>query len=322
LTVNVTTQKGCTWGASTNESWIILPSAFSAAGSGKVQLQVASNGNTPRTGMVNIAGQPFAVMQGAGGPTPAPFAVSSGLLNAASYQGGAISPSEMMTLYGTNLGPQTLTYSQVINGAFQNQVGGVQVLVNGKPVPLVYVSAGQIAFLAPAALSTATVQVQVSYGGQVSLPVSLTVLGAQPGLFSADASGTGLLAAINQDGSFNGPASPAPAGSTVVIYGTGFGASNAPPPDGSVVDNPIPKPLYIITAQVGGKNAAVAYAGQAPDEVLGIFQFNVVIPSGLASGPQPVRMGAGPFSSQSGVTVVVGGSTGSAAAGGAVGRNH
>ena len=67
--VNVTTQGGCSWTATSNNSWIHITSGSSGTGNGTVNYSVAANsGTSSRTGTMTVAGHTFTVTQdGAGG---------------------------------------------------------------------------------------------------------------------------------------------------------------------------------------------------------------------------------------------------------------
>ena len=62
--VIVTTRSGCSWAATSYESWISITSGSSGTGSGTVYYSVdANSGTTSRTGTMNIAGATFTVNQ-------------------------------------------------------------------------------------------------------------------------------------------------------------------------------------------------------------------------------------------------------------------
>ena len=79
-TVNVATATGCTWAASSSAAWITITSGATGTGNGTVSFTVPGNGGTPRSGTLTIAGQLFAVTQGAA-PGACTYSISSGSQN-------------------------------------------------------------------------------------------------------------------------------------------------------------------------------------------------------------------------------------------------
>jgi uncharacterized protein (TIGR03437 family) len=79
---------------------------------------------------------------------------------------------------------------------------------------------------------------------------------------------------------------PAKPGDTVVLYGIGFGPVSPDVPYGSVdqISNSITGSLQVL---LGGNGASVSYGGLAPDEV-GLYQFNVTVPSGVSGNAVPL----------------------------------
>ncbi|MBF0537840.1 MAG: VCBS repeat-containing protein [Nitrospirae bacterium] len=69
--VNVSGPSGCAWTASTaDSSWVTITSGNSGTGNGAVNYTVAKNtGTSPRTGIINIAGVPFQIVQNPSGST-------------------------------------------------------------------------------------------------------------------------------------------------------------------------------------------------------------------------------------------------------------
>ena len=127
-----------------------------------------------------------------------------------------------------------------------------------------------------------------------------------PGLFSANASGSGPGAILNQDTTPNSAANPAVAGSVIVMFGTGEGLTTPPSTDGQI-NTPalLPQPSLPISVTIGGITAHINYYGAMPDEVAGLFQLNVVVPAGLTAGNQPVSVLIGTASSQANLSVAV-----------------
>ncbi len=116
----------------------------------------------------------------------------------------------------------------------------------------------------------------VTSNGVSSTPVSLNVTDAVPAIFTADASGKGQAAALNQDSTVNSASNPASVGSVVALYGTG---------GGTLTTDALPRLALAVTATVGGIPANVYYAGLAPGLVQGAMQINVQIPDGVGTGP-------------------------------------
>src|SRR5215468_8122532 len=134
-----------------------------------------------------------------------------GIVNAASYAGGSVSPGEILTIFGSFPGPANLITLQLDSPGFvSTNLSGQQVFFDGVPAPLIYAVAGQVSVVVPYAVSgKSTTQVQVSYQGQSSNTVSIPVAVVAPGIFTLDASGVGQGAILNQDGTVNSATDPA-----------------------------------------------------------------------------------------------------------------
>jgi uncharacterized protein (TIGR03437 family) len=230
------------------------------------------------------------------------------VVNAASYIGGAVSPGEIVTLFGDQIGPATQsTLTLDSNGKVSTTLGGVRVLFNGVPAPMIAVSASQVSAVVPYGMAgRVSTSVWVSYQGTTSNAMTVPVTTAAPGVFTLNASGSGPGAIVNQDGSINSPNSPASASSVVSLYVTGEGQTVPAGVDGSVTTPPtLPTPILPVAALIGGQPATILYAGGAPGLVAGVMQVNVRIQAGLSPGQQPVVVSVGGNSSQNGVTVSV-----------------
>ncbi len=236
----------------------------------------------------------------------------SALTSAASSLTGAIAPGEVVVLYGSGLGPDSLATYQLVNGEVPTSVGGTSVYFNGTAGPMLYASSTQVAAIVPFELTGATAQVYVSYQGMVSASLGVSVAPAVPALFTANNSGTGQAAAVNASGSYNNSANPAGSDQWVSLYATGFGQTDPPGQDGALTLVPpagvLPLPvLQPVTVTIGGKPANSNYAGGAPGIVQGVMQINAQVPSGLPAGNAAVVVTVGNIQSQAGVTVAVSG---------------
>ncbi|MCZ6761197.1 MAG: tyrosinase family protein [Gemmatimonadetes bacterium] len=238
-----------------------------------------------------------------------PIVAAGGVVNAASFLAGAVSPGVILSIFGSNLGPaapQTLTIGP--GGLVTTQLAQTRVLFGGQPAPLLLVSEGQINVVAPYGLAGASgTQVEVEVDSVLSAAVSLPVSPAGPGVFALTQTGSGQGAVLNQDNSVNDASNPAPTGSVVQIFATGGGVTSPSAVDGGIA--PTPPPLHQLTetvqADIGGLNASVLFAGAAPGLVFGVVQVNAEVPATVAAGNAvPLELTIGGVTSQT-VTIAV-----------------
>ena len=290
-----------------NRDDVALGVAVDAAGNAYVAGMATSPNlaGTPRVFQTALGGAAdgfVARFSGFGAAANAP--VLRSVLNGASNAAGVVSPGMIFVGYGDLLGPTTLLGAALdANGRLATNRSDVVMRFDGSPAPVVYVSAGQVSGVVPYNVAgKQTVQLTLEYQGRVSAPLTLRVADTVPALFSANSSGTGAAAALNQDGTFNS-VTPAAPESVVVLFGTGEGRTDPAVADGTVVAA-IVRPVVPVTATMGGRAAEVLYAGSAPGNVAGLFQVNVKLPPGV-SGNVPVVVTVGGVASQAGLTVAV-----------------
>src|ERR1035441_7155658 len=86
--------------------------------------------------------------------------------NVASYANGSISPGEMVVIFGSGMGPSSVVGFQLDQqGRVATTLSQVQVLFDGNPAPLIYVSAKQISAMVPYGITgKASTQIQVEIG--------------------------------------------------------------------------------------------------------------------------------------------------------------
>ena len=149
----------------------------------------------------------------------APIASLACLGSAATYTTGPISPGELVTLFGSGLGPQQgLQPQATLDSPFPTQAAGVQVSFDGTLAPLLSVQDSQINVVVPWSVTPGkTTQVCVSYNGQVTNCLTWPVEQTSASVFTLD----GVHAALNQDGSVNSAVNPAAYGSIVSVFVTG-----------------------------------------------------------------------------------------------------
>ena len=254
---------------------------------GKPDLVVANSRSNSLSMLANITAIPNQ-------PTIADHAV----VNAASFRDGSVAPGEIVTIFGSNLGPSRLTSYQLTASHFvSTTLAQTRVLFDGIPAPLLYVRHDQLSAIVPYAVAGQTdTQVVVEHNGIPSRTLTIPVAESAPGLFNV---------ALNEDLSRNSASDPAAQGSIVVLYGTGAGQTNPAGVDGEVTGKIFPKPILPVSMTIDGKAAKALYAGAAGGTVSGVIQVNVRLPDDIHSGLVPVVLHVGSGVSQPGVALAV-----------------
>jgi uncharacterized protein (TIGR03437 family) len=211
----------------------------------------------------------------------------------AGYAAGPVAPQEIVSLFGTGIASQTA----IAPAALPTALGGISVQFtdsagNSQLAPLFAVAPTQANVLVPATLAAGPAAVAVLHGSIVALTGQVTIASSQPGLYSANADGSGVAAAVAALYPASGASTaepvftctqsaarsclPAPlslGGATdtlyVSLYGTGIrGASS-------------------VECYVGGQSVPVTYSGKSSYQ--GEDQVNISIPKSLA-GAGDVRV--------------------------------
>lgn len=231
------------------------------------------------------------------------------VVNAASDSPGAISPGEVVVIYGSGLGPPELLPAQLdAAGLVGTQLSGTTVTFNGVPAPLVYVSSTQISAVVPYGVSGSSVPVVVQYQNQTPANTTVAVAAAAPALFTVDSSGRGQALAIDQDGFPNTATHGAQTASLLTVYATGLGQTSPSGLDGQLAGTVLPRPVLPVSVSIEGQAATVLYAAALPGSVAGIMQIEVQVPTGIQPGAAvPVSLQVGSFTSPAGVTIAIAG---------------
>jgi len=233
--------------------------------------------------VVNLGGAVYRVVN----PNAPAAAVAS--VSAASYRGNALAPELITAAFGTGLAAVTQASDTT---PLPTNLGGTQVTVRDsagtdRPAPLFFVSPTQVNYQIPPSTASGTATVTVtSWSGAVSRG-TFQINSVAPGLFTVNATGRGLPAAVVQRVKADGtqttealavfdPAQnqfvpvPIDLGAAddqvfLVLFGTGFRFRSA---------------LSAVMATIGGTNADVTFAG-AQGSFVGLDQANVRIPRAL-----------------------------------------
>jgi len=259
-------------------------------------------------------------------PTNSPRFNTGGAVSAAALQrrNQAIAPKQIITIFGANLAAPGTAFTAGIPdfelGLLPTELNRLSVIFR---VPndlreylgrIVFVNDKQVNLQAPdfpAGAETVMMQPVINRGrGGSEIRGAMIEAPGQslaPGLFVFDQSGVGEAAAFN--GQTLQPISLNPAinnrttareGDVLTFYGTGFGPTNPDFAAGELANGAAPLPGGV-SVEIGGAQAAVEYAGAAPN-FAGLIQFNVRAPK-LPSGQQSVFVRKGGFITQAGVTI-------------------
>jgi uncharacterized protein (TIGR03437 family) len=236
--------------------------------------------------------------------TPTVLAVTNG----ASFSSGALAPGEVLAIFGEGIGPDTLaSFKLDLTLRIPTELERCRVLVDGISAPIIYAWKSQVGTIVPYAIAgRTTAKLQLEYLRVRSNLLEFKVEDASPALFTAEATGVGQGAILNQNYSVNSETNPADKDSIVMMYATGEGQTDPRGVDGKVASVPLPAPLLPVTVRIGGVDAEVLYAGAAPGLVAGVMQVNVRVPASAPSGTAvPVQFIVGGIKSPSGVTLAV-----------------
>src|SRR6185295_18307239 len=190
----------------------------------------------------------------------------------------AISPGDIIAIYGLEIGPSIPVGAMIDSqGKVATSLEGARVLINGQAAPLLYASASQINAIVPYEVAGQNVAtVQVVFAGS-SDTWGIPVAPATPGIFTVSQSGAHQASVLNQDNSINGPGKPAARNSTIEIFATGIPVAGAV--TGSITPGLNPSAAPPVKVLIGGIDASVSYAGPAPNAVAGLFLVKAGVPS-------------------------------------------
>jgi len=150
------------------------------------------------------------------------------------------------------------------------------VMIAGVAAPVLYAGPDQINVQVPFEADAGRVDLTLpSENITIQLPITRSL-----GIFTTD----GIhAAAVNQDGTVNSTANPAPIGSVVTLYGTGavwlYGMADGGIPSAAAALNQEQNGFQVLDLPAGIPQD-ILYAGAAPGIIDGVFQMNVSVPAG------------------------------------------
>jgi uncharacterized protein (TIGR03437 family) len=229
-------------------------------------------------------------------PGDVPLATDN-VVNAASLLPDPLATGSLIDIEGSGLSDAPVSASDENPDPLPSKLGGVQVLLNGVPLPLLSVSPTEIRTQLPYLSdesSAVSLYVRIQHAdGQVTITnaVALRTVGAAPGLFGFGGSeprhGMILHASAGGPESSGTPVTaddPARPGEQLIVWATGLGAldSDVPPqagvPYNGTGDTPL---LHSVSASVDGQPVQILSA-RLPPAAIGIYEIRVITPASVS----------------------------------------
>jgi uncharacterized protein (TIGR03437 family) len=193
------------------------------------------------------------------------------------------SPGDVMVVKGSQLSlqaPQTASVNPL-----PTSLGGASVLVNGVATPLYYSSFGQIAFQARANTYLGSATVQVVRDGVPGNTVSMNMAPYAPGIVVVTDPAYNVVDATH----------PVKAGSTLVFWALGLGATNPAVADGTAAPSgPAAQITTPVSVQFGLEffvnMTTPSFVGLSPGSV-GLYQVIATLPASTPAGTVSVWLG-------------------------------
>jgi uncharacterized protein (TIGR03437 family) len=279
--VSVNAADGCAWTAVSNDPWITITSGANGNGNGEVNFAVSNNPNAgSRRGTLTIAGHKVTVVQ----------AALVACVSAASFIGNSLATESIVAAFGTGLAKSTAvaTIQPLPETLAGTRVSVLDSLGTERIAPLFFVSPTQINFQIPPGTAAGQALVTIIHDGETVAAASPQIEMISPGLFSANASGQGLMIGVavrlKADNSLSFEpvvrfdqerrqfvAMPIDLGPEtdrvfLVLFATGLRHRSS---------------LVAVNVQIGGVNTEVLFAGPQGSFV-GLDQLNVSLPRSLA----------------------------------------
>jgi uncharacterized protein (TIGR03437 family) len=169
-------------------------------------------------------------------------------------------------------------------------IAGVTVRVDGRFLPLLFVSPEQINAQLPSDLPIGEYTLRVSVTGLSDITSRFQVVRNAPGLFGTQREGRIYASAFHEDGSLVTLESRARRGERITLLGTGFGPYKLRPPDGFQVPASMPFVLED-PAEVVGPDLTLPtdWTGAAPG-MIGVTAVRLRIGDNVPSGPLELKV--------------------------------
>lgn len=276
---DVTISSGGTWlTATTGPNYVTLTADPAGLAPGNYQASVAittNAANASSTVPVNLT-----ILA-----TAPPYTVYGGVVHNATFSNDPLAQGDFPAIFGEQFTTGGLVIAS--NVPYPTSAGGATVYLNDQPVPLYFVSAGQINFLIPFDAKIGDGTLRVDRDGQRGNTVTVTIKARSPK----------LLVATNQQGqqvayALSNALRPVKAGDFITLYGFGFGPTvpasvvNTASSTSSLVYVPGTNTAYFgrSTFPITAVPVTPQFLGLAPGFVTSFYQINVQVPANAPKG--------------------------------------
>lgn len=307
----VSAPAGCLWSAFPGESVLDFDTNW-RVGSQLLSMAVPEGSGIPSIAHFEVGARDKELVRtepaGQVPVLPGPESVVHG----ASFLEGIASGS-WLSIFGTNLAsvPGAWEIADFADDFLPLGLNGVEVIVDGNPVPVAFASPGQLNALLPPAIAAGPVQLQVRTPFGESEIHTIAQTDVAPGFFVFYSEGMAFAAGHDASYIALGPhlqadggavQRPAKVGETISVYGTGFGETRPVLDEMKLLTSPAPL-LNGASASVtlGGVPCPIQFIGKSGN---GLYQLNLVVPS-LPNGNHELVLRIDGVSSQPGVWVRV-----------------
>ena len=245
-----------------------------------------------------------------------PSVTAGNIVNNATGAPSPAAPNSWISVYGSNLGVTTRSWTDAdfTNGGLPVSLDGVSVVLTVSGAPRLayvgYVSPTLVNFLLPSDMAPGTVPVQIRNRAGLSKQASITIQANAPQLFAVD--GT-YVSAVHSNGTLIGKSglftsagittTPAAPGETITLFGTGLGPTNPALIPGQMATQAASL-ATLPQVSIGGTAATVTSAAILP-EAPGVYQIKVQVPANLTNGDQPVVVQVGGVNSASSLITIL-----------------
>ncbi|MBZ5635942.1 MAG: hypothetical protein LAO55_22665 [Acidobacteriia bacterium] len=194
-----------------------------------------------------------------------------GIANAASSAPFTVGVSrgEIIALFGANLSSTTL----VNDWTTPFSLGGVQVLINGRPAQVYFVRSDLVLAIVPSATTGTVASIQVTNSMGASDIRTVRVKDGTPGLFASTGRGVGYVIAAHSPENSSAlvtPQNPARPGERIVLYLTGLGDVASLP--------------AIVFNNDSDSRTVQPISAESSPALSGVYTITVTVPNGMVAG--------------------------------------